>query len=108
MDIKNIINAKRSYRYGDYGQVNKVFNHGTGSLALFQFDGGEKSVYVNTLLANKSDWRVLKKLAPGYRPIAVQLGYPDWYETKQLYRAKKMEGFDYRKYGYDAEKGEWL
>ena len=108
MDIKDIITAKRSYRYGDYGQVNKVFNHGTGNLALFQFDGCKKSVYVNILLANKSDWRILKKSALGYRPIAVQLGYPDWYGTKQLYRAKKAEGFDYAKIGYDTEKGEWL
>lgn len=108
MDIKSLITAKRSYRYGDYGQVNKVFNNGMGSLALFQFDNREKSVYVNTLLTNKSDWQVLKKLAPDYRPIAVQLGYPDWYETKQLYRAKKAEGFNYAKIGYDTEKGEWL
>lgn len=108
MDIKNIITAKRSYRYGGYGRVNKVFNHGMGSLALFQFDGCEKSVYVNILLANKSDWRVLKKSAPDYRPIAVQLNYLDWYETKQLYRAKKAENFDYAKIGYNSEKGEWL
>ena len=108
MDIKDIITAKRSYRSGDYGPVNKVFNNGTGSLALFQFDGCEKSVYVNILLTNKSDWQVLKKSAPDYRPIAVQLGYPDWYETKQLYRAKKAEDFDYAKIGYDTEKGEWL
>lgn len=108
MDIKDIINAKRSYCYGDYGQVNKVFNHGMGSLALFQFDGCEKSVYVNILLANKSDWQVLKKSAPNYRPIAVQLGYPDWYFTRELYEAKKAEGFDYAKIGYDSEKGEWL
>lgn len=108
MDIKDIITAKRSYRYGDYGQVNKVFNHGMGSLALFQFDGCKKSVYVNTVLANKSDWQVLKNLAPSYQPIAVQLGYPDWYSIKMLFEAKKAEGFNYRKYGYDAEKGEWL
>lgn len=108
MDIKNLITAKRSYRYGDYGQVNKVFNHGMGSLALFQFDEGEKSVYVNILQANKSDWRVLKNLAPDYRPIAVQLGYPDWYFIRELYEAKKAEGFDYAKIGYDTEKGEWL
>lgn len=108
MDIKDVFTAKRSYRYGDYGQVNKVFNHGMGSLALFQFDGCKKSVYVNTVLANKSDWQVLKNFAPSYRPIAVQLGYPDWYFIKELYGAKKAEGFNYRKYGYDAEKGEWL
>lgn len=108
MDIKDIITAKRSYRYGDYGQVNKVFNNVMGSLALFQFDGCEKSVYVNTVLANRSDWRVLKNLASDYRPIAVSLGYPDWYFVGELYRAKKVEDFNYRKYGYDAEKGEWL
>lgn len=108
MDIKDIITAKRSYRYGEYSQVNKVFNRGNGSLALFQFDGTEKSVYVNTILANKSDWQVLKEVVPDYRPIAVALGYPDWYETRQLYRAKKVEDFNYAKIGYDTKKGEWL
>lgn len=108
MDIKDIITAKRSYRYGEYAQVNKVFNHGMGSLALFQFDGCEKSVYVNTILANKSDWEVLKKSAPDYKPIAVSLGYPDWYFIRELHNAKKVVGFNYKKYGYDMEKGEWL
>lgn len=108
MDIKDIITAKRSYRYGDYAQVNKVFNHGTGSLALFQFDICEKFVFVNTVLANKSDWQVLKNLAPNYRPIAVSLGYPDWYSIKMLFEAKKVEDFDYAKIGYNTEKGEWV
>ena len=108
MGIKNIISAKRSYCYGSYRQVNKMFNKCMGSLALFQFDGSKKSVYVNTVLANKSDWQVLKNLAPGYRPIAVQFGYPDWYSTRELYKAKKVEDFDYAKIGYDTEKGEWL
>ena len=105
---RKILSAKRSYRLGICGQVNKVFNHGQDNLALFMYSTSTKEVYVNICLANKSDWQVVKNLLPEYKPIAVRLGYPDWYFIRTLDEAKIATDFDYAKIGYDTEKGEWL
>lgn len=105
---RKILSAKRSYRLGYCGQVNKVFNCGQGSLPLFFYSCSEKIIYVNISLARKSDWQVVKNLLPDYRPIAVRLDYPKWYFIRTLDEAEIATDFDYAKIGYDTEKGVWV
>ena len=76
----------RIYRYNDLykSQANKVFNRGMGSLAFVNFLVDEKVILVNKVLANKRDIEIIQTNFPEWKIEFVSLGYPDWYETKNL------------------------
>ena len=76
----------RVYRYNDLykSQANKVFNGGMGSLAFVNFLVDEKTILVNKVLANKKDIELLNTNFPEWQIEFVSLGYPDWYEIKNL------------------------
>lgn len=65
-------------------QANKVFNRGMGSLAFVNFLVDEKVILVNKVLANKRDMELIQTNFPEWKIEFVSLGYPDWYETKNL------------------------
>lgn len=84
--IKDFIKTYKNYRFDSplKYNVNKVFNHGMGSLSLFRFDVKSHTVFVNSALANSkdmdrlnlflnennmTDWNIQKK----------EYGYTDWY-----------------------------
>lgn len=60
------------------GIVEKTFNNGMGSLALYRFSGGNK-VVANTVVEKKADRSRLLALFPGSDIIEVELGYPEYY-----------------------------
>lgn len=76
----------RVYRYNDLyaSQADKVFNRGMGSLAFVNFLIDEKTILVNKVLANKRDIELIKNNFPEWKIEFVSLGYPDWYDTKNL------------------------
>jgi hypothetical protein len=76
----------RVYRYNDLytSQANKVFNEGMGSLAFVNFLVDEKTILVNKVLANKKDIELIKNNFPEWKIEFVSLGYPDWYNIKNL------------------------
>ena len=63
--------------------IEKSFNHGSGSLALFKILPEEKKIKVNTSLATKRDFLHLeglqKALRTNYDLQLVSYGYPDYY-----------------------------
>lgn len=65
-------------------QANKVFNRGMGSLAFVNFLVDEKVILVNKVLANKRDMELIQTNFPEWKIEFVSLGYPDWYEIKNL------------------------
>jgi hypothetical protein len=73
---------KTSRRYNTYsvmyGTVEKIFNRGQGSLALYKFGTGNR-VSVNTSLEKPADRARLLAMFPDCVPVASPLGYPDWY-----------------------------
>ena len=64
--------------------VEKVFNNGNGSLALFRLYPNEKKVAINKSLYNKSDERHLEKILDSlgfqdFERVMCHYGYPEWY-----------------------------
>jgi len=60
------------------GIVEKVFNRGMGSLALYRFGAGDR-VTVNRGFERAGDRKRLLAMMPGAVIIDGALGYPDWY-----------------------------
>jgi hypothetical protein len=61
-----------------FGVVEKTFNRGAGSLALYRFGTGNR-VSVNTSLEKPGDRARLMAMFPDCVPVPSPLGYPDWY-----------------------------
>ena len=64
--------------------VEKSFNHGMGSLALFRFYPEERKVAINHSLYNNSDKKHLDRILDvlGYQDferVMCDYGYPAWY-----------------------------
>lgn len=82
--MKNFFSKFKQYRFfsGDL-KVNKIFNHGTGALILFKFDFENRQVFVNTAIANKSDYNkldtFLKEQNANFNIVKKHIGYPDYY-----------------------------
>jgi hypothetical protein len=82
--MKNFFSKFKQYRFfsGDL-KVDKVFNHGLGTLILFKFDFENRQVFVNTAIANKSDYNkldtFLKEQNTKFNIIKKHIGYPDYY-----------------------------
>lgn len=84
--IKSFIKTNRNYRSDMCSSliVEKVWNHGMGSLDLFRFYENEKTIVINRCLFNKSDERKLREFC---RDCHIEdwawkfdsLGYPDYY-----------------------------
>lgn len=68
-------------------QVNKVFNHGMGSLAFARAVPEHKVLLLNSNLLGKRElerFARLVSLFAGWRIVQVRLGYPEWYFTRDL------------------------
>lgn len=68
-------------------QVNKVFNHGMGSLAFARAVPEHKVLLLNSNLLSRRElgrFTRLVLLFAGWRIVQVRLGYPEWYFTKDL------------------------
>ena len=64
--------------------IEKTFNEGMGSLALFRFYPDQKKVAINHALYNKYDAKHLDKILSvlGYQDferVMCEYGYPEWY-----------------------------
>ena len=64
--------------------IEKTFNNGMGSLALFRFYPGQKKVAINHSLYNKTDEKHLDRILSelGYQDferVMCEYGYPEWY-----------------------------
>lgn len=86
-----LLKSKRGYDKGyeqdqiHKNQITKPFNQNRGRLALFEFDKNNQIIYVNMAIANKSDLEHLKDIvAYRFEQRLVWLGYPDYYNTKEL------------------------
>jgi hypothetical protein len=68
-------------------QVNKVFNHGMGSLAFARAVPEHKVLLLNSNLLSKRElerFTRLVSLFTGWSIVQVRLGYPEWYFIKDL------------------------
>ena len=64
--------------------IEKTFNNGMGSLALFRFYPEQKKVAINHSLYNKTDAKHLDRILSelGYQDferVMCEYGYPEWY-----------------------------
>lgn len=90
--VKAMINSllklnKKSYRQHDAytNQVLKVFNRNLNTLALFDLDLDNNTVYVNDSIMWVTDQRKLMYVIPkGTKIIHKELHYEDWSYTKRL------------------------
>ena len=84
--ISDFIHSYKNYRFDSplKYNVNKVFNHGMGSLSLFRFDNKSDTVFVNSVIANSKDMERLNNFlnTNGMEDWHIQkkeYGCPDWY-----------------------------
>lgn len=82
--------VKKNRMYNPYslswGIVEKTFNNGCGSLALFRFYEDKKTVVVNKLLATKRDRKKLDDFLiengmESWEKVDKEYGYPEYYFT---------------------------
>lgn len=69
-------------------QFAKVFNHSMGALAFARAVPEDRVLLVNRGLSNKRELRRFEnvlKLFRGWRLVEVSLGYPEWYNIRDLY-----------------------
>lgn len=64
--------------------VEKTFNHGNGSLALFRFYEEKKIILINKTMVNKSDMKHLNNFIKennmsDYQLVEKEYGYPEYY-----------------------------
>lgn len=86
-ELNDLVKSKRSYHWSyDMipNQIHKTFNHGNGSLAIFEALPDEKILLVNECLANRSDYTNARAFFPDWEIEKVSLGYPDWYFKRSL------------------------
>lgn len=75
-------------------QINKVFNHGMGSLAFVRAVPEDKVLLINKNLMNKREkarFERMLTLFKGWSLVEVSLGYPEWYfirDLKDVYNRK--------------------
>lgn len=68
-------------------QLNKVFNHGMGSLAFVRAVPEYRVLILNSLILNKRELERFTRmitLFKGWRIVFERLGYPEWYQVKDL------------------------
>lgn len=83
--IKNL-SWKKPYRPYSISKniIEKTFNRGMGSLALFKFDFEHKTIKINSALYNKADEKKLNKLIKDcgiedWKQAREDYGYPSYY-----------------------------
>lgn len=84
--VDQFIKSNRNYRHDMCNSliVEKVWNHGMGSLDLFRFYPEKKTICINRCLFNSSDERKLKEFCrdahiENWERVFVSFGYPEYY-----------------------------
>ncbi len=84
--LEEFVKTNRNYRPYSISRniVEKVWNNGMGSIALFRFYPEQKTVLINSLFANKCDLRKLTEFCrdcgiTDWAWKAADFGYPAYY-----------------------------